>query len=335
MKIFKNPESAKTVVCAASITALFTVVCFYAVGGIAAFFVFACSASVTAMFCVLNERRYKSLEKMCSDIDSILHGKDLSIISEFREGELSVLQSEITKMTVRLRESADILKKDKLFLTDSIADISHQLRTPLTSMNLMLSMISDQSLDPEKRKRLIYELRRLVTRIDWLIETLLKLSKIDAGTARFEQKSVYVRDILQSAVQPLSAAMDIRCQETVYTVGDERITADPGWCAEAISNIIKNCMDHNPDGGKIFITVSRTAIFTQITVEDEGSGIDPEDLPHVFERFYKGKNDSGLGFGIGLHLARTVINEQNGTLKAENRAEGGARFVIRFYYGTV
>ena len=335
MKIFKNPETLKITAFTLAATVLFAAFAYFAAGRLSAFFVLACGLTVIVFFSASNERRYRKIQKMCSDIDAILHGADVSVISEFCEGELSVLQSEITKMTVRLRESADILKKDKLFLTDAIADISHQLRTPLTSMNLMLSMLSDRSLDPEKRRRLIYELRRLVTRIDWLIETLLKISKIDAGTALFEKKSIFVRDIIQSAAEPISAALDVRCQELVCTVGDEKITADLGWSAEALSNILKNCMEHNPDGGKIYVTVCRTAIFTQITVEDEGEGIAAEDLPHVFERFYKSKNDSGGGFGIGLHLARTVISEQNGTLKAENRAEGGARFIIRFYYGTV
>ncbi|MBR5011221.1 MAG: HAMP domain-containing histidine kinase, partial [Clostridia bacterium] len=218
-----------------------------------------------------------------------------------------------------------------LFLTDSIADISHQLRTPLTSMNLMLEALSAPDITFEKRLRTAYELKRLVSRIDRLIEALLKISKIDSGTARFEKKEVLLRDLINQATLPLSATLDIRAQQLKVNVADESVVCDPSWTAEALLNVIKNCIEHNPDGKSLYITVTRTAIFTQITVEDEGNGIDKQDLAHIFERFYKSKSQKSDGFGIGLHLARTIMTEQNGTIKAENRKEGGARFILRFY----
>ncbi|MBQ8605823.1 MAG: HAMP domain-containing histidine kinase [Clostridia bacterium] len=332
MKIFKNTETKKTLLI--SLAATLAVAAFaYWVQPVCAVFVIITGVITACIYAVSTELRYRRLEKMSIAIDKILHGSDETVISEFREGELAILKNEISKMTKRLRESADALGRDKVFLTDSIADISHQLRTPLTSVNLLISSLSDKELDYEKRLRVMYELKHLVSRIEWLIDTLLKLSKIDAGTAVFEKKETDVKELVMQSAQPLMAAMDVRGQSFDFDLEPITFDCDRAWSAEALSNILKNCMEHNPDGGRISVRARKTNIFTEISVKDEGGGFAKEDLPHIFERFYKGKSDSSEGFGIGLALARVIITSQGGTIKAENAKEGGARFVVRFYYG--
>lgn len=239
-------------------------------------------------------------------------------------------------MTVRLREQAEALKKDKIFLADSIADISHQIRTPLTSINLIANFLADEELSDERRLSLVKDLFQLLSRIDWLISTLLKISKLDAGTVKFAKDTVKVSELIQKAAKPLAIPMDLRNQQLIIKAnGDEQFEGDLAWTAEAIENILKNCMEHTPDGGTIAIEAKDTPIYTELKITDTGPGIDPEDLPHLFERFYKGKNSSSGNVGIGLALARMIITSQNGTIKAENGKGGGAEFTVRFYKCTV
>ena len=274
--------------------------------------------------------RYKKLQKLSSDLDRLLISGTPLPIREYSEGELSILANQIQKMTLRLTESAEAIKSDKVYLADSLADISHQLRTPLTSMTLTTSMLREPNLSDERRMELTGELRRLLTRTDWLVETLLKLSKLDAGTVKLTQQKISVRKLIDRAAAPIAIPMDLRNQRLIVHCKEEAFTGDPIWTAEAIGNILKNCMEHTPEGGTITITAQDTALYTQIEVQDTGAGFDAKDIPHLFERFYKGTNASENSYGIGLALARTVITAQNGTVQAMN-GEVGAKFVIKFY----
>ena len=274
--------------------------------------------------------RYKKLQKLSSDLDQLLISGIPLPIREYSEGELSILANQIQKMTLRLTESAEAIKADKVYLADSLADISHQLRTPLTSMTLTTSMLREPNLSDERRMELTGELRRLLTRTDWLVETLLKLSKLDAGTVKLTQQKISVRKLIDRAAAPLAIPMDLRSQTLTVHCQGENLGCDLVWTAEALGNILKNCMEHTPEGGTITVTASETALYTQIEVEDTGTGFDSKDIPHLFERFYKGTNASENSYGIGLALARTVITAQNGTVQAMN-GENGAKFVIKFY----
>ena len=276
-------------------------------------------------------KRYSRISDLSDSVDSILHGAENIPLPDSGEGELSILVSEIKKMTVRLKEQSDLLSADKIRLTDAIADIFHQIRTPLTSMNLVVTLLSDEDLDYQKRIRLTRELKRQLERIQWLIESLLKLSKIDAGTAVFESKEVPVKKLLERASEPFLIPMELRGQQLEITSGSESYVGDFQWSVEAVGNILKNAMEHTPEGGSIKVTASETALYTELVVEDSGEGFFQEDIPHIFERFYKGKNAGESSIGIGLALSRAIITAQNGTVKAENSPEGGARFVIRFY----
>ena len=274
--------------------------------------------------------RYRKLQKLSSDLDKLLISGTPLPIREYSEGELSILANQIQKMTLRLTESAEAIKADKVYLADSLADISHQLRTPLTAMNLTTTMLRNPDLTIEKRMELTSELRSLLTRTEWLVETLLKLSKLDAGTVKLAQDSVRIKNLLTRASKPIAIAMDLRNQKLVINCAEEAFTGDLIWTAEALGNILKNCMEHTPEGGTITVTAQETALYTQIEVEDTGAGFDAKDIPHLFERFYKGKNASENSYGIGLALARTVITSQNGTIQAMN-GRAGATFVIKFY----
>lgn len=192
----------------------------------------------------------------------------------------------------------------------------------------------EPDLSPSGRKKLLQELTQLLSRIDWLVESLLKLSKMDAGTVRLQQAPVPVGALIQKAAEPLMIPMELREQSlTIHGESHVTFTGDFAWSQEAVLNILKNCMEHTPCGGCIQVSFSENAIFTEIIIEDNGPGFAKEDLPHLFERFYKGKTASQQSVGIGLALSRMIVSKQNGTLKAENRGgDGGARFVIKFYH---
>ena len=197
-------------------------------------------------------RRYREIAALSRSIDRILHGQE-QLLDDSAEGELAILRSEIRKMTVQLRESADLLQRDKTELSEALADISHQLRTPLTSMNLTVSLLPGAG-DDEQRLRLTRELKRSLERIDWLVETLLKLSKLDAGVVRFEPEPITAAELTERALRSLRIPMELREQQLQLELGDAALTVDPAWTAEALGNVLKNCVEHTPAGGTLTVT---------------------------------------------------------------------------------
>ena len=333
IKLLKNKEVRKALLWQLLLSADACAVCFF----------FDIRAGLTAaglslllmlIYCVSTYRRYQSLAALAGDIDQILHGDHAIDFDNYSEGELSILHSEIYKMTVRLREQQQKLISDKEYLADSLADISHQIRTPLTSINLLVERLSASGLTDECRHQLTNELYGLLDRIDWLITTLLKISKLDAGTVQFNKETVSLEVLINKSCAPLLIPIELRGQELIIRA-EGNFYGDPAWTSEAVGNIVKNCMEHTPDGGKIEIEAAENALYSEIVIKDNGTGISPEDLPHIFERFYKGKDSDGKSFGIGLALSRMIIAGQKGTVKAENRKNAGAMFTLRFYKGTV
>ena len=334
MKFLRNTEIKRTAAVMAAITgAAFIAALFYDRKLLIPVILF--GSAFIAVYLVSAFLRYRRITKLSTDIDRILHGEENISIENYSEGDIGVLQSEVYKMTIRLREQQSGLMQDKVYLADLLADISHQIRTPLTSINILVSMISDPEMSEEKREQTIHKLYGLLSRIDWLITALLKMSKLDAGTIKFHKEKVTMRELLDKACMPVRVPIELRGQELGVTAEGE-LDCDISWTCEAIGNIVKNCMEHTPDGGTITVSGNCNPLYSEIIITDSGSGISDDDLPHIFERFYKGRasGDKG-GFGIGLALARMIVTEQNGTIKAENAPGGGAMFTIRIYESTV
>lgn len=335
MTILRNPEISRSLLCHLILAVLAVSFGFFYDfnTGILLLFFSALHIGVHYFFTSL---RYRKLKQLSLELDEMLHNNTPIRFEKYREGELSILESELSKMTLRLREQALALANEKKLLADSMADISHQIRSPLTSSNLILTLLREENLPTPRRQQLTQELTQLLSRIDWLVEALLKISKMDAGTVPFKHDPVSVPELIKHAAEPLLIPMELRNQTlTVDNSYDSsappQFLGDYAWSTEAVLNILKNCMEHTPAGGSIHVSFFQNIIFTEIIIEDNGPGFNADDLPHIFERFYKGKNASEHSVGIGLALARMIVTRQNGTLKAENRSEGGARFIFKFY----
>ncbi len=299
----------------------------------AGYLVLALTVIITLAWSIGAALRYRRISSLANEIDAILHGKENIDLSHYNEGELSLLQSEITKLFVRLREQADMLKDDKTRLADSIADISHQVRTPLTSVNLIAAALLNPALDEEQRRAQVRDMQRQLDRIDWLISSLLKIAKLDAGTIFLRRDKISLKSLIDKAAEPLAIPMELK-EQTIEADISGSFIGDLSWTAEAVGNILKNCMEHM-EQGTIYVTTRENSLYSEIIIRDTGPGIDKNDIPHLFERFYKGTNSSEQSVGIGLALSRMIIVKQNGTIKAENYKSGGAVFTIRFYKGTI
>lgn len=333
IKLLKNKEVRKTLILQL-VVAIAGFVATFSIDNRAGIIVAIISAFLILIHYISTYERYRKIASLATDINSVLHGNNAISLENYTEGELGILHSEIYKMTIRLREQQQKLMSDKAYLADSIADISHQIRTPLTSINLLVQFLSEPNLTDERRQQLTHELYGLLSRIEWLITTLLKISKLDAGTVQFKEERVSMATLINKSCAPLLVPIELRGQELgIKAEGD--FIGDVSWTCEAIGNIVKNCMEHTPEGGKIEIEASENALYTEIVIKDNGTGIAKEDMPHIFERFYKGKDSDDKSFGVGLALARMIITSQKGTVKAENRKPTGAMFSIRFYKGTV
>ena len=281
---------------------------------------------------VFRRRNNRTLVRLSDEIGQVLHGADQITFSDYDEGELSILCTEIRKLTVMLREQNTRLQNEKNYLKESLEDISHQLRTPLTSMMLILGMMRKQPPDSPQYTENLRELTALLTRMQWLIETLLTLSRVEAGAVRFREELISCRTLIADALEPISIALELKnISVQVQITGDPQMIGDRLYCTEALGNLLKNCMEHTPQGGSIRICSEQTALYASVTVTDTGTGISQESLPHLFERFYRGSEFSKSGYGIGLAFAKRVISAQGGSLQARNAVPSGAEFEIRFF----
>ena len=244
----------------------------------------------------------------------------------------SALEDSIYKAVVLLREEREQAQRAKKNLADYMADLSHQLKTPAASIGLTLSLIKKRAWDEQT----VDDIRRMeeqVGHLQHLVGSMLTLSRLDAGVLALEEKEFDLEEMLVDAVQPFVRQMEEKriCFEIQGADGISLI-GDFGWCSEAFGNIIKNCMEHTPEQGNIRIACQDNPIYTEIVIRDSGVGFDEADIPHLFERFYRGAGSSKDSAGIGLALSRSIIEKENGTVTAENAETGGARFCIKFYH---
>ena len=245
MKILRNPEIKRELLVYAVLTAAVALIGFFirpVIGALA----LAAGALLCAVHLYFAHKRYREMEELAQKLNRILHGQDKVLIEESVEGELSILNSELHKMTLRLKEQADQLAADKLQLTEAIQDIFHQIRTPLTSMNLIVSMLREEQQPYERRLQMTQELKKQLERVQWLVESLLKLSKIDAGTAQFHIGAVSMAELVTKAADPLRIPMELREQTLRTQIAGEHVSCDLNWTTEALGNILKNCMEQRP-----------------------------------------------------------------------------------------
>ena len=288
---------------------------------------------VLIIFIKYNNSKDKKLQEITKYIEEINNKNYKLDIEDNTEDELSILKNEIYKTTVMLKEVAENSVKDKVNLKDSLSDVSHQLKTPLTSMSIMVDNIMDNpEMDSKTRSEFIKDIRREIININFLVNSLLKLSKLDANSVYFINKEVYVEEIILESIKNVSVLCDLKNIDILVDGNKQiKINCDLKWQVEAITNILKNCVEHSKDNSKIEIFYEENNVYTKIEIKDYGVGIDKEDLTHIFERFYKGKNSSNESVGIGLALSKSIIENNNGYIGVESEIRKGSLFIIKYF----
>ena len=277
-------------------------------------------------------KRDKKIKQITNYINQIKNKKYDLNIEENTEDELSNLKNELYKITIMLKEESEISKKDKENLKMSVEDISHQLKTPLTSITIMLDNLKDNpNMEENTKQKFIFEISKQVEWINWLVISMLKLSKLDANVVQFYDEKINLNKFIGEIIKNLEIPIEVKNQKIIID-GNENVSfiGDYKWQQEAITNIIKNCIEHNANNGTIYINYEENSLFTKITIRDEGEGIPKEDLKHIFERFYRGKNSSENSVGIGLALAKNIIEKNNGMINCKSELDKGTEFVIKY-----
>lgn len=289
---------------------------------------------LTMIFAVVTKRRYKNLNDLNNYLSLVCKGIYDMNIDDNTEGELSILKNNLYKVITLLQSQNEYLKNDKLYLADSIADISHQLKTPLTSMMVMCELLENEE-NPDKRQEFVAVINNQLSKMKWLITNILKISKLDADATEFKREEVSISKVLDDSLKPFVLTAELKNIAIQNGANDFVFNGDESWTVEAVSNIVKNCLEHTNDGGKIIIASDSTNLYNKLTISDNGCGIAEEDLPHIFERFYHGKNSSKDSVGIGLALAKTVFEKENASVSVESEQGRGSVFEIRFYKSVV
>ena len=271
----------------------------------------------------------KQIKQISQQVNAILFQQKDIYIPYYKEGTLSFLESEIVKLVNRLSEQNRLLLEDKIILKQSLEDISHQMKTPLTSLNLVHERL--KMTEGTDKKKLLKEQQLLLDKIEWLVITLLKIAQIDSNTVTFQKENISQKELYIKLVKPFEIQLELK-DISIELEADQTYIEDIDilWTLEALSNIFKNCIEHTEQGGNIKIMMNNNPLYSEIIIQDNGNGIDSEDLIHLFERFYKGKNATQQSVGIGLSLSHMIIEKQNGTIAVENTYPG-AKFTIHFY----
>lgn len=287
------------------------------------------SLSIFMRYVLIQEKELKEINEYIKEVNN----KNYSLkIEDNKDGELSRLRNELYKTTVILREAAENSEEEKEKLSIAIADISHQLKTPLTSIRIMLDNISDNPDMPQEiREDFIQDISKQVEHMSSLVISLLKTAKFDAGTIKMENEEIDAKKLIDSVINNLAILIEIKEIEVITKIDEKAIfIADYKWQQEALTNILKNAIEHSQPKSNIYIIVENTSILLKIKIKDEGQGIEQKDLKHIFERFYKAKNCNEDSIGIGLSLAKTIIEQNNGYIKATSEVGKGTLFEIKY-----
>ena len=290
------------------------------------------SVSLLIVFILYERKQDKEIDKITKYLEAINDKNYTLKIDENSEEELSILKNELYKVTVMLRENASNTLKDKINLKRALEDISHQLKTPLTSILIILdNLIDNPEMNYQTRVEFLHDLKIETTRIQSLIQSILKLSKFDSNTVQFIKQDIYLKQIVDEAIKNTGSLADLK-NIKINVEGNKKIklNCDLLWQIEAITNILKNCIEHSKENTQIDIKYNNNSVYSYITITDYGEGISKEDLPHIFERFYRGKNSSNESIGIGLSLSKTIIESNNGIVSVESNSDK-TTFIIKYF----
>lgn len=282
---------------------------------------------------IQGKKKKAKIDKIIEYIEEI-NKKNYSLkIEDNTDDMFSKLRNELYKITIMLKEETENAQKEKIGLARSLGDISHQIKTPLTSISIMLDEIKEnENMDVETRKKFLFEISRQIEQINFLVISLLKLSKLDANAIEFENEKYDLVMLAKETIKNLEIPLEIKEQKIVIEAKEKSlVTGDYKWTLEAITNIVKNCIEHTGMGKNIYIEIKNSELYIELNISDEGTGISEKDLKHIFERFYKGENSSENSFGIGLSLAKTILEKQNATIRCFSKLGEGTTFKIRFY----
>lgn len=272
-----------------------------------------------------------SISNISKYINRLLN-KDYALdIIDNDEGSLSALKNDIYKITVMLKEQNEVLKQDKMQLANNLADISHQLKTPLTSMLIMSDLLQNEDLSKADRKKFLEVIRSQLKRIEWLVSSLLKMAKLDAKTVEFKKEKIYADDLILKAVEPVNMLIKDKNQQFILCGDNPILEIDINWTSEALLNILKNCCEHTPVGGQLKAEIFDSMMYTEIVISDNGEGISSKDLPFIFERFYRASKSSDDSVGIGLAMSYSILTSQEASVHVRSRLNVGTAFSIRFY----
>ena len=284
------------------------------------------------VFIRYNHKKEKDIKDIVKCIEQINKRNYELQIDSISEDELSILKNEIYKTTIMLKEAADNSNNDRIKLKKSLEDISHQLKTPITSILIMLdNIIEDPDMDANVRNDFIVDIKRNVANISFLVQALLKLSKFDSNTVHLIRQENELEDIVKESIKNVASLCDLRNIKPELNIKNSaKIVCDYKWQIEAITNILKNSIDHSKDNEKVIINVDSNNVYSMIEIKDFGDGISKKDISHVFERFYKGENATSDSIGIGLALSKTIIEEDNGTISVDSD-ENGTTFTVKYF----
>lgn len=270
---------------------------------------------------------YQKIKKIDQYMNNILNDDYSLNIKEYCEGDISNLKNDVYKMTVKLKEQSELLTKDKKYLEETLEDISHQIKTPLTSMYMINDILTNEK-NERIRKEFLVKNKNQIERIEWLVISLLKLSKLDSGTVKLKKEKIKVKDLINKAIEPIKVSLDLKSIDLDLNLSNDTVLVDINWTKEALLNIIKNACEHTKD--KITITSKNNPLYLEIRITDNGKGIAKKDLKHIFERFYKG-SDNKDSIGIGLNMSKKIINLQQGIIEVETKENIGSTFIIKLY----
>ena len=284
------------------------------------------------IFVIYERHQGKEIYEITKYLEAINNKNYTLKIDENSEEELSILKNELYKVTVMLRENASNSLKDKINLKTALEDISHQLKTPLTSILIILdNLIDNPEMDYQTRMEFLHDLKRESTRIQSLIQSILKLSKFDSNTVQFIKQDIYLKQIVGEAIKNTGSLADLKNIKIKVDGNKEiKLNCDLLWQTEAVTNILKNCIEHSNENTQIDIKYNNNSVYSYITITDYGEGISREDIPHIFERFYRGKNSANESIGIGLSLSKTIIESNNGIISVESNSDK-TTFMIKYF----